>query len=203
MLEPGKPLYETIKGQWKEVQFQNDNDLVVELACGRGEYTTGLAAIFPEKNFVGVDVKGARIWKGMMCANDQNLTNVAFLRAEIALLDRFFSMHEIDRLWITFPDPRPRQRDEKRRLTSPRYLDMYKTLLKQGGSVHFKTDNTPLFDYTLETLAERQDIDQLAFTHDLYHSEMLAEHYGIRTRYERQFSKLGHDIKYLRFCFTA
>jgi len=201
IIQPGKPLFESIKGQWRGAYFQNENPIVLELACGRGEYTVGLAPIYPEKNFIGVDVKGDRIWKGSSIAEQNGYTNVAFLRTHILELDSFFDQAEVNEVWIVFPDPRPRDKDEKRRLTHPRFLDMYKRIIVTGGAIHLKTDNTGLFQYTLEVLNSRNDVELLEHTFDLYHSPLLERHHGIRTRYEGIFSAEGHDIKYLTFRF--
>ena len=202
VIQAGKPLFETIKGQWNAIQFDNENPLVVELACGRGEFTVGLGREFPDLNFVGVDIKGSRIWKGSSTATAAGIQNVAFLRTQIQQLETFFDTGEIAELWITFPDPFPRDGDEKRRLTSPRFLEMYKHMVKPGGTVHFKTDNTGLFDYSLDLIGSREDITILAHTHDFYQSDMRDDHHGIKTRYEKIFSDKGEKIKYLKFCFT-
>ena len=202
VLEQGKDLYLKIKGKWNEQYFKNNNPITVELACGRGEYTIGLAEHFPDRNHIGVDVKGDRIWKGSTWAVERNLTNVAFLRAEALGLMQFFAPGEIDELWITFPDPRPRKRDIKRRVTSPRFMEIYKNLIRPGGYLKFKTDNTGLFAYTLEELSLRKDIEDLKFTHDLYADELRPECFDIKTRYEEMFSAKGERIKYLRFKFA-
>ena len=201
VIEPTKPYYFGMKGNWRKEHFKNENPLTVELACGRGEYSVGLGEIFPARNFIGVDVKGERIWKGSTRALEKSLSNVAFLRTQILLLENFFEEGEIDEIWMTFPDPRPRKRDIKRRLTSPRFLAMFKRLLKPGGFLRLKTDNTALFDYTLEELQMRDDISELEFTRDLYGSVLRPECFDIRTRYEEEFASKGERIKYLRFRF--
>jgi tRNA (guanine-N7-)-methyltransferase len=201
VIEPSKAIYQTIKGKWREEHFGNDHPITVELACGRGEYSIGLGQLFPERNYVGVDIKGERIWKGSTRAVESGLKNVAFLRTQILLLENFFAEGEIDEIWMTFPDPRPRKRDIKRRLTSPRFLAMYKTLLKPQGIVRLKTDNTKLFEYTLEEISGREDITDLQFTRDLYESPLRPECFEIRTRYEEEFTAKGELIKYLRFRF--
>jgi tRNA (guanine-N7-)-methyltransferase len=201
VIERSKEIYENIKGNWRDYYFKNNNPITVELACGRGEYTTGLAALFPERNFIGVDIKGERIWKGSTLALEQKLDNVAFLRAPILLIENFFSAGEIDEVWITFPDPRPRKRDIKRRLTCPRYLDIYKRLLKPGDYLRLKTDNTSLFLYTLEEVKSRNDVHDLVYTDNVYESEYRRECFDIKTKYEQQFATKGETIKYLRFRF--
>ncbi len=201
VIERSKDIFETIKGHWRSGYFKNDNPITIELACGRGEYTTGLAARFPERNFIGVDIKGERIWKGSSVALEQNLVNVAFLRTPILLIENFFLPGEVDEIWTTFPDPRPRKRDIKRRLTSPRYLEMYKRLMKPGGYFRLKTDNTGLYQYTLEEVQSRSDIQDLAFTENVYESGYRQECFDIKTKYEQQFASKGETIKYLRFKF--
>jgi tRNA (guanine-N7-)-methyltransferase len=201
LLEPGKPLYETIKGNWHKQYFKNDHPIVVELACGRGEYTTGLAAQIPSKNFIGVDVKGDRLWKGAVVAESQGLQQVAFLRTQIQQLDNFFAPGEICEIWITFPDPRPKERDDKRRLTHPKFLQLYQKLLAPDGLVHLKTDNAGLFEYSLQALKDF-GVRDLRFTQDLYHSDLLGYHYGIKTRYEMKYVSEGVNINYLQFRFN-
>lgn len=200
VIEPGKPLFDNIKGSWSKF-FDNQNEIVLELACGRGEYSTGLGAIYKNRNFIGVDIKGNRIWVGSKKARLEGLDNVAFLRIQIDHLEKFFEPGEIDEIWIIFPDPRPKSSDERRRLTSPKYLEIYQKLIKPGGFVHLKTDNTALFDYTLEVLENRTDVEGLEYTRKLYNSEYADDHHDIKTKFEHQFSEQGHEIKYLKFKF--
>ncbi len=202
VIQFGKPIFEEIRGNWNEKQFENQNPIVVELACGRGEFTVGLGRVFTDQNFIGVDIKGSRIWKGSSTATEEGIHNVAFLRTQIQQLEKFFAGGEISELWITFPDPYPREGDEKRRLTSPRFLEMYKAMLKAGGIVHFKTDNTDLFNYSLELVQSREDIEVIGFTSDFYQSEWKDDHFGIKTKYEKMFSDKGEKIKYLKFRFV-
>ena len=202
VVQAGKPIFEQIKGQWNALQFANDQPLVVELACGRGEFTLGLGRQYPNQNFIGVDIKGSRIWKGSSSATAEGIHTVAFLRTQIQQLQDFFAPGEISELWITFPDPFPRDGDEKRRLTSPKFLEMYKQLVKTGGLIHFKTDNTGLYEYTDLVLSERPDCQIHYNTADFYESELRDAHHGIKTRYEKIFSDKGEKIKYIQFSFT-
>ena len=203
VVEEGKEIFKTIKGNWKKF-FNNNNPLYVELACGKGEYTTGLAAVYPDRNFVGVDIKGARIWRGSTIAEENKLTNAAFLRIRMYLLPDFFEPGEVDGIWLTFPDPRPLERDEKHRLTFIKYMLIYKTILAKDGMFHFKTDNLGLFDYTLEVLKSPElGVRDLVYTKDLYNSEYMPEHHGIETTYERKFVKEGFKINYMKFKFNG
>ena len=203
VIEPGDELYGEIKGRWRELQFENTNPIVLEVGCGRGEYTVGMARLFPEKNFIGSDIKGARLWKGSTMAEEEELDNVAFLRTFIEQLEDNFAPHEVDEIWVTFPDPRPRDRDIKRRLTSPRFLDIYRKILKPGGIMHLKTDNLGLFDYTLEVLEEYSSpIKDLIHTKDLYSSELQEHTMGIYTTYEKRYIAEDIPIKYLQFRFS-
>ncbi len=202
VLEPGKEIFLKIKGNWNRDYFKNTNPITMELACGRGEYSVGMAKLHPERNYIGVDKKGDRLWKGSTWAVEEQLPNVGFLRTEILFIESFFEAGEVDEIWLTFPDPRPRKRDIKRRLSSARYLDMYKKLLKPEGYFRFKTDNTDLFNFTLEELGYRNDLLDFKFTHDLYESPLRPECYDIKTRYEEMFAAKGEKIKYLRFRFS-
>jgi len=201
VIEPTKPLYQTIKGSWRTSYFKNESPITLELACGRGEYTVGLAKIFSDRNYIGVDIKGERIWKGSTWATEEKLNNVAFLRTQILLIENFFKEGEVDEIWLTFPDPRPRKRDIKRRLTSPRFIDLYKKLVKPGSFIRLKTDNTQLYEYTLEEMQSRNDITDFKYTSDLYNSDLRNECFDIKTRYEQEFAAKGEKIKYLRFRF--
>jgi tRNA (guanine-N7-)-methyltransferase len=202
IIQEGKPLFEMIKGNWLLNYFENTNPITIELACGYGEYATGLARIYPQRNFVGIDIKGDRLWQGSTVANEEDLTNVAFLRGLIHDLDAYFAKDEVSEIWLTFPDPRPKTKDMRRRLTSSRFLGLYKEALKNDGWFKLKTDDTDLFDYTLNELARRDDIVDIESTHDLATSELLKDHYGITTRYEKLFHKQGESIKYLKFRFN-
>ena len=201
VIEPGKELFNTIRGRWKEIIFKNDHPITIELACGRGEYSVGLARQFPTRNFIGIDKKGDRLWKGSTWAVEEGLGNVAFLRTGILFIESFFEPGEVDEIWLTFPDPLPRKRDAKRRLSSTRYIDMYKKLLTPHGFFRFKTDNTDLFNFTLEELGYRNDLLDFESTHDLYHSVLRPECFDIKTKYEEMFSAQGELIKYLRVRF--
>lgn len=197
IVEPGKELYEKIQGRWQEGYFKNNHPVTLELACGKGDYTIGLARRFPNRNYIGVDIKGSRIWYGSSTAEEENLKNVAFLRTQILLIENFFAENELSELWITFPDPRPRDRDIRRRLTHSRYLGMYQKILRDGGIFHLKTDDRPFFDFTLEML-ESFPVTNLVQTTDLYESPLLEEHFGIQTTYEKRWLKEGKKINYLR-----
>lgn len=199
VIEPGKPHYQTIQGQWQACYFHNQHAIVLELGCGQGEYTVGLAQHFPDRNFIGVDIKGARLWVGGTLAITYKLTNVAFLRTHIAQLDQFFAPGEVAELYLPFPDPRPRGSDEKRRLTSPRFLALYRKILQPGGIIHLKTDNEALFAYTLAVLKDQGDVHDLAYTADLYQSAWLVAQHGIQTKYEQLYLNQGAKIKYLQF----
>lgn len=196
VIERGKELYTTVKGKWREKYFNNDNPIVLELACGKGEYTVGLAQVFPDKNFIGIDIKGDRIARGSKRANDFGLTNVAFLRTPMVFLEEFFEENEVDEIWLIHPDPQPRDKEERKRLTNRRYLALFKKILKNGGDFFFKTDNFPLFEYSLETIP-KAGFQILRQTTDLYNSPLNEEHFGIETHYEKLFVAKGYKINYL------
>lgn len=188
----------TLKGNWGKSFFQNKRPIILELGCGRGEYTVNLARFFPEKNFIGIDVKGARLWRGAKTATEEKMHNVAFLRIQIESLMDYFAESEISEIWITFPDPQPTSRREKKRLTYNRFLEYYRILLNKDGLVHLKTDNDGLYAYTLEKLEEIK-VSPLAYTPDLYQSDLLDETLSIKTTYEARYLKEGKNINYIRF----
>jgi tRNA (guanine-N7-)-methyltransferase len=202
ILEPGKPLFNKIKGKWDEKYFKNDHPIVVELGCGNGEYTTGLAEQNPQTNYVGVDIKGDRLFVGSQHAMEKNLRNVAFLRTSVHHLEDHFSSNELDEIWITFPDPRPKGREEKRRLTHPRFLHIYRNILSDAGFVKLKTDNSGFFQYTLDLLQRGEvKVNALEYTWDLDSSYLLPDHFEIETKYERIWKSRGSKSKYLKFQF--
>jgi len=197
VIEVGKPLYKTIRGNWRTDYFNNTNPIVLELACGKGEYTVGLAQAFPEVNFIGVDIKGDRIARGSRAAQTLGLRNVAFLRTDINFLTEFFRAGEVNEIWITFPDPQPRPKQEKHRLTHPRFLSTYQQLLVAGGTLHLKTDSPGLFTYSLDQVKQARVVD-LQYTTDLYNSPLNDIHLGIKTKYEQLFFDKGFTINYLQ-----
>lgn len=189
-----------LKGRWRSEFFHNDNPIVLELGCGKGEYAVGLAKAHPECNYIGVDIKGARMWTGARQAADLGLTNVAFLRTDIELIDHFFAPGEVDEIWITFPDPQMKK--VRKRLTSTRFLELYRKVLKPGGVINLKTDSPFLYTYT-HLLTEHNRMDVITDTPDLYHSGMDSDILRIRTFYEQQWLDRGLTIKYIAFHLDA
>lgn len=187
-----------MKGRWHEGFFKNKGDIVVEMGCGKGEYTLGLARKYPEKNFIGVDIKGARMWRGLKIADAEKLKNVAFLRTRIELIPFFFANNEVSEIWITFPDPQIKAIKEKKRLTSPRFLARYSQFLRPDGIIHLKTDALLLYDYTLEVIAEGGH-DLLLSNEDIYGTELDDEVTQIQTFYEKKWLSYDTNIKYLKF----
>ena len=194
---------ESMRGRWAKAHFQNQNPITLELACGKGEYTVGLAQLFPDRNVIGVDVKGARIWKGARRALEFGLTNAAFLRTRIEQLGQFFTQGEITEIWIVFPDPFPRDSKASRRLTAPHFLEMYRSVLKPGGIVHLKTDDTKLYHYSLDVIHALDQCMLLYHNADIYSKELPASELGIRTFYEAQHLAEGKKITYIKFCMTS
>lgn len=193
-----------IQGKWKSDFFKNNLPLVLELACGGGEYTVALARQNKEFNYLGVDIKGARLWKGAKIALDQGLDNAGFLRTRIDFITSFFEKDEVDEVWITFPDPQPQKNRARKRLTAPLFMDRYKQFLKPGAVIHLKHDNDFFFNYTLEQIEEHGYILEFV-SHDIYadldkiEDQKLKEILQTKTYYELKFAEIGHVIKYLRF----
>ncbi len=187
-----------LKGKWNEQVFKNDHPLVLELACGKGDYTLALGQKYPQKNFIGVDSKGARIYTGAKNALEQKLSNVAFLRLRIENILNFFNAGEVSEIWITFPDPFPRKGDAKRRLTAPGFLDRYRKICKPGAVVHFKTDDLPLFHFTRDSVTEA-GLEMLYYKENIYAAPLDYEELAIKTYYERSHLANGRTINYLQF----
>jgi tRNA (guanine-N7-)-methyltransferase len=189
------------KGQWAQF-FGNNNPIVLELGCGKGEYTVGLAKRYPNKNFIGIDIKGARFWRGAKTALEETLPNVAFIRTQIELVAHLFFSHEVSEIWITFPDPQIKYKRTKHRLTNPVFLERYKQILSPKGSVHLKTDSEYMHGYTLGLL-QGMGLPIAYANHDVYKNEGSPEEVlGIQTFYENQYLAVGKPITYLRFSFS-
>lgn len=192
------PTDHPLKGNWNRDFFRNNNPLILELGCGRAEYTLGLARLFPQKNFIGIDWKGARIWRGAKTALEDNLNNAGFLRIQIQNICAFFAYHEVDEIWITFPDPQLEKSRIRKRMTSPRFLNYFRSILKQEGIIHLKTDSRPLYDYTLEVIREEK-LPILLADDDLYQKYATDDVLSIKTTYENMWLKSGSKICFLRF----
>ena len=191
-----QPPYEPMAGQWRAKYFHNDNPIVVELGCGRGEYTVGLAERYPNKNFIGVDIKGARMWAGAKQAIEKGLSNVAFLRTQIEFITEFFAADEIDEIWITFCDPQMKK--ATKRLTSTYFMQRYHKIMKPNGLIHLKTDSPFLYTYTTEML-RLNPYHVLANTDDLYAGELYPDARALQTHYEKQWLDRGLSIKYIEW----
>lgn len=189
----------TLKGNWNRDFFKNDNPIVLELGCGKGEYSVGLAQAYPEKNFLGIDIKGARFWRGAKTALEENMSNVGFMRTQIELVEYAFAKAEIDEIWITFPDPQIKYKRTKHRMTNTEFLQKYKAILKPDGFVNLKTDSEFMHGYTLGLLhGEGHEI--LHANHDVYKNEYSPkEVVGIQTFYEKQYLVQGKPITYIKF----
>ena len=190
-------LIKEMKGKWSEIHFGNHHPLILELACGRGEYTLGMAKISPDKNFIGIDIKGARIWKGASIALRQNLSNVAFLRARIELIQHFFDRGEVSEIWITFPDPFLKKGKENRRLTAPPFLDKFYNILNAKGKLHLKTDSKELFDYSIKTIQNHSGFRLEGYNENVYAVQPLLPELEIKTYYESMHLTNGLTIKYV------
>ncbi len=185
-----------LKGKWHSGFFKNDNPIILELGCGKGEYTVGLAQRFPDKNFIGIDIKGARMWSGARRAETEGMSNVAFLRTSIELLESFFAPGEVAEIWITFPDPQMKK--VNKRLTSTRFNGIYRKVLVDGGTVHLKTDSPFLYTYT-SLMARLNSLPVVSDTNDLYGCGQVSDILDIKTYYERQWLSRGMTIKYFSY----
>ncbi|MFM7216731.1 MAG: tRNA (guanosine(46)-N7)-methyltransferase TrmB [Bacteroidota bacterium] len=193
--QPDHPL----KGRWRSDFFKNSHPITLELGCGRAEYTVALSSLFPERNHIGVDWKGARLWRGAKNTMERGQTNAAFLRILISSIEAFFGKSDgVDEIWITFPDPQPRDSREHKRLTSPEFLERYRTFAAPGCKIHLKTDSTLMYEYTLQVIAE-QGLNIEAQTNDLYASPLADEVRSIQTTYEKIWLAKGAKINYVRF----
>ncbi|KAA3609307.1 MAG: tRNA (guanosine(46)-N7)-methyltransferase TrmB [Calditrichaeota bacterium] len=189
------------KGNWQKNFFKNTNPIILELGCGRGEYSIALARLNPDKNFLGIDIKGDRLWAGAKIAAQDKLKNVLFMRIDIYDLLNYFAENEVTEIWITFPDPFERGTKYRLRLTSTRYLPMYKKILIDGGCVHFKTDHTKLYEFTKATLQENK-IEILEDIADLYNTPIDNINLTIQTAFEKKHLEMQDTIKYLKFKFN-
>ena len=191
-----------LQGNWNKDVFKNNNPIVLELGCGKGEYSVGLGKKYPNKNFVGIDIKGARVWKGAKEANAENLTNVAFLRNVVDFVEHFFAENEVDEIWLTFSDPQPKK--PNKRLSSREFVKRYKKILKPNGIIHLKTDNTLLYHSTLEEI-EEYGYETLVNSNNIYEKDWdsfdkeTQDILNIRTHYETLFANKGFKIKYVAF----
>ena len=200
--EPKIPEPFFMKGKWRSDFFKNDHPIVLELGCGKGEYSVGLAKHFPDKNFIGVDIKGARMYIGAVEALENNLSNVAFCRTKIDFITDCFDANEVDEIWLTFSDPQPKK--PNKRLTAPPFIERYRQILKPGGIIHLKTDSDILFEYTEEQIVEH-GYECLELTWDLYGElpenldPITLDIFHIKTHYEKLFTAKGSVIKYCKF----
>ena len=186
-----------MQGKWNEF-FGNTNPITLELACGKGEYALGLGRLYPQQNFIGIDIKGNRIWKGAKAALDEGLKNVAFLRAQIDKLADYFAPHEINGIWITFPDPQPRFSKMKKRLTHPKFLRLYKNIMQPDGVIHLKTDSPELYQFT-KAVTNLYHLKLVDDKDDLYNNDEISEALEIKTHYEKLDIAQSNKVHYLAF----
>ena len=189
---------ENMAGTWNAF-FKNNNPVILELACGKGEYATGLAQLHPQKNFIGVDIKGNRIWAGAKFSIDNNLTNVAFLRTQIHKIDTYFTTNEVNEIWITFPDPQPRLSKAKKRLIHPGFLRLYQKILQPGGKIHLKTDSPELYNFT-KTVIELYQLVLIADIDDVHKDSKVSQELSIKTHYESL--DIAESKKVFYVCFS-
>jgi tRNA (guanine-N7-)-methyltransferase len=188
-----------LAGKWNEEHFQKEAPLILELGCGYGEYSVALARLFPDKNIIGIDCKGSRLWKGASIGLEENLKNLAFLRTRIEMISFFFGKNEVSEIWITFPDPFLENYRINRRLTSPAFLEKYREMLKPDGIIHLKTDESTLYQYSLDILSKEKDAKVIIANDDIYAAELPNPLLTTKTRYENKFLGEGKAIKYIQF----
>jgi len=185
-----------LKNNWNKVFFKNNNEIILEIGCGKGEYTIALAEKYPQKNFIGIDIKGNRIWKGATFAKQKNLSNVCFIRTHIEFIESIFSKNEISQIWLPFPDPQMKK--FRKRLVSTRFLTMYLNILDKDGIIHLKTDSNFLYHY-VDALMKGNNITPIFKTNDLYKNPIFKDALLIKTHYEKQFINMGIPIKFIQF----
>ncbi len=185
-----------IKGNWNKTFFKNNNPIILELGCGKGEYTIGLAQLDPSKNYIGIDIKGSRMWKGAKFASENKLENVGFLRTHIEMIHQFFAPGEVAEIWLTFPDPQMKK--TRKRLTSTRFIELYRKFLITGGNIHLKCDSNFQYQYTLE-MAKANNFELISNNNNIYQTSEIDPKLELKTYYEKQWMARGIDIKYINF----
>lgn len=198
----GKDEFFAYKGKWNSVVFKNTNPIILELGCGKGEHTIGLSTLYPNNNYIGVEIKGARMYVGAKKAMNENLKNVAFLRTRIELIENYFANNEVDEIWITFPDPQPKKKWSKKRLTSSYFLNKYLNITKPDAVFHLKTDSLFLYYYTL-SLLQKNNVNVICNTDNVYETNLLADIQHIKTHYENMYISKGYKITYIRWKHSA
>ncbi|MEO6189958.1 MAG: tRNA (guanosine(46)-N7)-methyltransferase TrmB [Saprospiraceae bacterium] len=191
------------KGKWKSEYFNNNYPLILELACGRGEYSLGLARMYPEVNVIGVDIKGARIWQGASNSIQEKINRIAFIRTKIELLEHFFETEEVDEIWITFPDPHPNPTDSIKRLVSNYFLDIYSKIIVKNAQLHLKTDEPNYYEFGLKTIGARSDFEIIYSNNDIYNQSLYSPSLEIKTYYERMHLEKSRTIKYIHFKYST
>ena len=187
-----------IKGNWHERYFKNNNPIIVEVGCGRGEYTVALGRKYPDQNFIGMDAKGPRLWRGAKTYMDEAMSNGAFICGLVELITDYFAPGEVAEIWVTFPDPQPKPSREQQRLVSSRFLNLYRQVLKPGGMIHFKTDNDELYAWAIKSFKQNPGVELLLNCEDVDKAPELTEIMSIQTKYEKLFRDKGQKIKYAK-----
>ena len=191
-----------IKGNWHERYFNNQNPIILEVGCGRGEYTVDLGRKYPDQNFIGLDAKGPRLWRGAKTYEDEGMNNGAFICGLAETIADYFAPGELDEVWVTFPDPQPKPSREQQRLVSERFLNLYRQVLKPGGIVNFKTDNDELFAWAIKSFEQNEGVKVLRYTENIDNELDLKEIQSIQTKYEALFRAKGQKIKYAKIALV-